>query len=254
MLFDYGGIMIEIESMGNSTIKLIRSLKMAKYRKETGLYIVEGVRLVKEAMNYKPPKYIVFSKAYANMSDDMQSENSIVVSDRIFQSLCDTKSPQGVLAVMESDEADKSIGDGVVVAMEDVQNPLNVGTIIRTADALGAAGVILSAECADVYSPKVLRGTMGSIYHLPIVKTKDFCGELKSYKDRGFKLVAGDLQGESMEHIDGNCVMIVGNEGNGITEEVRELCDALWRINMPGKAESLNAAVAAGIMLYTLTN
>lgn len=254
MLFDYGVKMKEIESTSNSTIKLIRSLKQGKYRKETGLYVIEGERTIKEAVNHAQPKYIVYAKDYKGERFIDLGQNSIVTSQSIFDSLCDTKTPQGVLAVMEMETANDEIDRGIIVALEGVQNPLNVGTIIRTADALGAAGVILSADCADVYSPKVLRGTMGSLYHLPIIRNEDFYGTLQGYKDRGFKLIAGDLHGGEMTKIRDNAVIVVGNEGNGITQRLRGMCDVLWRINMPGKAESLNASVAAGIMLYTLIN
>ncbi len=253
MLFDYGENMKEIESAGNPTIKLIKSLKMAKYRKETGLYIVEGERLVNEALNYDAPAYIVYSKIYGGKR--INDDNAILTSAGVFESLCDTKSPQGILAVMRmKKEPLDNIKGNTLVVLEGVQNPLNVGTIIRTADAFGAGGVILSQDCADIYSPKVLRGTMGSIYHLPVFKAEDFYDCIQDYKNKGFKLIAGDLHGSDVSSLDGRCILAIGNEGNGITDKLRTMCDVLWRINMPGKAESLNAAVAAGIMLYTLTN
>lgn len=246
--------MKKIQSTNNGTVKLIRSLKQSKFRKETNLYVIEGKKIIKEAMETCLPEYIIYSASYNDGYFNFSEDNSIVVPDKIFDTLCDTKSPQGILAVMKIAEMPCEIESGIIVALESVQNPLNVGTIIRTADALGAAGVILSPDCADVYSPKVLRGTMGSVYHLPIIRCDDFYKVLEGYKSSGFKIVAGDLRGTELKPVEGNSIMVIGNEGNGITDKLRNMCDVLWKINMPGKAESLNAAVAAGIMLYTLTN
>lgn len=210
--------------------------------------------MVEEAALYSNPEYVIYSVSHYEYIQPRDGENVYVVKDGIFDTLCDTKSPQGVLAVMKIDELKVEPEQGIIVALEDVQNPLNVGTIIRTADALGAAGILLSSECADVYSPKVLRGTMGSIYHLPIVRAKDFHGVLMGYKQKGFTIAAGDLRGGEVSLVHDNCVLVVGNEGNGISQDTRDMCDVLWRLNMPGKAESLNAAVAMGIMLYTMIN
>lgn len=246
--------MIEITSTSNNLIKHIRSLKLAKYRKEHNQFVVEGQRMVEEALKYGCIKYLVYSKSYFEAGGCLDNDKTCVMSDGIFDTLGDTKSPQGVLAVLSMEQGCDIEKKGIIVALEDVQNPLNVGTIIRTADALGAAGIIMSAECADVYSPKVLRGTMGSVFHLPIVKCDSFLNTLMDYKAKGFTIVAGDLKGKPIEKTKCNAIIVVGNEGNGISESTRNICDTLWKLNMPGKAESLNASVALGIMLYTLGN
>ena len=242
-----------MKELDNKTIKLIKSLKMAKYRKETGLYVVEGKRIVEEAIKYGKPEYIVCSKDFAET--DKSFKNAFVLENKVFNSLCDTKTPQGVLAVMKMHNDNAKINQGVVVALENVQDPLNVGTIIRTADAFGASAVVLSKGCADIYSPKAARGTMGSLFHLPIIKADDFTNRLKAFKENGFCLVAGDLNGSEKAPLKcDKCVIIIGNEGGGISLETKRMCDFLWKIKMQGKAESLNASVAAGIMLYTLAN
>ncbi len=247
--------MEEITSTLNPRIKLIKSLKLSKNRKKEGLFVVEGERIVKEALASDFEIFaLVLSKSFFDRGNDLGDfSQGILVSDEIFSSLCDTKSPQGILCVLKAKENDwENYGD-IVLALEDVQDPSNVGTIIRTADAFGVTSVLLSKGCADVYSPKVLRGSMGSVFHLPTKVESDFTKELQQLKDNGYTLVAGDLKGSSLTKISGKRVIIVGNEGNGISEATREMCTVLWKIEMNGKAESLNASIAAGIMLYTLT-
>lgn len=137
------------------------------------------------------------------------------------------------------------------MALEDVADPQNVGTILRTADAVGAAGVLLSGKCADYTSPKAVRAAMGSTFHLPIEVAEDFCGRLSALKRAGVRLLGGHLRGvEAMPGERENLCVIIGNEARGMSENAAQLCDYLVKIPIYGKAESLNAAVAAGILLY----
>lgn len=246
--------MIKIESTSNQKVKFIKSLRLSKFRKQHGVFMIEGEKIVLEAMKYHKPESVYVSETYYNEKNiDFDDDKLFVVSDKIFETLCETKTPQGIIAILQIPQNLELQGDAIV-ALEDVQNPLNVGTIIRSADAFGAGGVLLSDKCADIYSSKVLRGTMGSIFHLPVVKSDNFHEDLKKLQQDGYRLIAGDLKGGKLRRQDGKSVLIVGNEGNGISDTTREICDELWKIEMKGNAESLNAAVASSIMLYTMMN
>lgn len=237
-----------IESAHNDTVKWIRSLKQAKYRREHQAYVVTGRKLVDEALAAVQPELIVVSKTFA---DEHPVDGDVcVMADRVFDSLTEEGTPQGILAVLPMEDAGEIETGGMIVALEDVQDPVNVGAIIRSADAFGAAGVLLSSGCADVYGLKVLRGSMGSFFHLPVIRCNDFYDRLDGLKKQGATLIAGDLEGEKPGPCPARPVMVIGNEGNGISSMMREMCDVLWRIPMAGRAESLNASVAAGILLY----
>lgn len=240
---------MKIESADNKLLKLIKSLQKRKFRKENNLFVTEGEKLTREALLKYPAEHILISDKYIG-----EFEDAIIVKDSLFIPLCDTITPQGVLGVFKIPQPTLNFEDnGVFVALEDVQDPGNVGTIIRTADAFGATGVILSEGCADLYSPKVLRSAMGSAFHLPIFRKEDFISELVKLKQQGFKIIAGDLKGGAIGSRKEKAVLVVGNEGNGISSQVREICDELWKIEMAGEAESLNVAVATGILLYSMT-
>lgn len=240
---------MKIESADNKFLKLIKSLQKRKFRKEHNLFVTEGEKLTREALLKYEAEYVLVSEKYLG-----EFENAIIVKDSLFDSLCDTTTPQGVLGVFKIPQPIIDLdATGIVVALEDVQDPGNVGTIIRTADAFGVAGIILSEGCADLYSPKVLRSAMGSVFHLPIVRKQCFVDELARFKEKGFKLIAGDLKGQAVGGKEEKSVLIVGNEGNGLSIEVREICDELWKIEMAGEAESLNVSIATGILLYSMS-
>ena len=167
------------------------------------------------------------------------------------QAVCDVKTPQASIAVVERGRQEFS-GPGLYVALEAVADPGNLGTIIRTADAVGATGILLSPDCCDVTSPKVVRSTMGSLFHLPTLESDDFYAALEKMKGQGAYLVGGHLAGQEGGRIPRRetTVILIGNEADGLSERASGLCDLRYRIPIYGKAESLNAAVAAGILLY----
>lgn len=256
-----------IQSSQNSNIKDIKALHQKKYRDAQRLYFVEGIRFVNDAIdNGQTIDRAVISESL----EKVNGGNAIIakltkicsdvfcVPDKLFKEVSDTQSPQGVLAVLkkQATELDKAINSGkAVIVLEGLQDPGNVGTIIRTADAAGASAVLMTKGCVDVYSPKVLRSTMGSVFHLPIVEDLDIAETIQLLKNNGYKVIASHLQGQNNyydEDLTGKSAIIVGNEANGISELTAAMSDKLVRIPMPGKAESLNASVAAAIMIYEL--
>ncbi len=253
-----------ITSNQNLLIKEIKGLELRKNREEKGLFIAEGLRFVEESVKEKALiDKIVVSNTFLEGKSAMDRIRNMglpcyVVSDKIFKEISDTQTPQGILAVIKKKDA--LIGDIIkssnkIVMLESLQDPGNMGTIIRTADAAGMTGIILSKGCVDVYNRKVLRSTMGSIFHLPIHRTDDFIGTIKELKAKGIKVYASHLEG-SINYYDidecQNTAVIIGNEANGISDEAAMAADCLIKIPMPGKAESLNASVAAGILMYEI--
>ena len=172
----------------------------------------------------------------------------------VMAAVCDTHTPQGCAAVLRMQE--RSADGKRLVVMDGVQDPGNVGTIIRTADAAGLDGVLMSSACADPFSPKVLRATMGSVFHLPIRVTDALAPELASLRENGYTVISSQLDGMSfydVPHPIERFALVIGNEGNGVTDAVKAEANLHLKLPMRGKAESLNAAVAAGIMMYELT-
>ena len=237
-----------IESSQNKIIKQINSLKQKKYRDKEGLFIVEGERLISECS----PEYVLAREDYAGSLDGF--ERVYTASEALFDKISDTVSPQGILGVCKIPENDINDFDGkekaFVVILERVADPGNLGTIIRTADAAGADAVILSEGCADPYNLKTIRSTMGSIFHLPVYRNVDLKEFLKNTKIKTF---AAHLKGTKSCYdtdMTESVGIIIGNEANGISDEISSLADELVKIPMPGRAESMNAAVAAGVMIY----
>ncbi|MDP4179660.1 MAG: 23S rRNA (guanosine(2251)-2'-O)-methyltransferase RlmB [Bacillota bacterium] len=256
-----------ITSNQNSIIKEIKSLEKRKYRQELGLFIAEGVRFVEEALkeNANIKEIIVSETLFKNdMGKDIltlinsKGINYYTVSEKIFNEISGTQTPQGIMAVVEIKEftlEDIISGANRIIILESLQDPGNMGTIIRTADASGMTGIILSKGCVDIYNQKVLRSTMGSIFHLPIHQTEDLNKTLEALRSKGIRTYAAHLNGTinyyDMNEYD-NIAIIIGNEGNGISNETADSADILVKIPMHGKAESLNASVAAGILMYEI--
>lgn len=188
------------------------------------------------------------------------SENGSVemVSDPVFQYLSDTKTPQGILAVVKQQEYElpdliKKETAPLILILENLQDPGNLGTILRTAEAAGAAGIILSSGCADIYSPKVTRSTMGSIFRVPFLYTDSLKETILSLKRQGVRILAAHLKGSVSLYeasLTGAAALMIGNESRGLTEEIAALSDCAVRIPMSGSVESLNAAVAASILMF----
>ena len=257
--------MMVITSSQNSVVKGIKALKNRKDREEQGLFFIEGRRIVEEALLEKDHvKELVLSEEFA--SDIRNSEflagmeksghKLHLVTRKLFSEITDTESPQGILAVIRMKKhilANELIKNGLYIIMESVRDPGNVGTIIRTADAAGFSGVILSKGCVDAYNPKVLRSTMGSVFHIPVYQVPDIIETLRLLKANGIRILVSHLEGiSSIYEVDMKfgIAVAIGSEADGVSEEVKTLADVLVKIPMTGRAESLNASVAAGLLIY----
>lgn len=251
--------MEKILSKDNNLIKETRKLKEKKHRTEKGLFLVEGFRFVEEASksSFKIKNMFIDEKVLAKLEDynieiDKAGIDTYVVSSQVFKTISTTETPQGIVAVVENQEFSIKNEKGFYIYADKVQDPGNMGTIIRTAHASGALGVIYSQGTVDIYNEKTLRSTMGSIFSLPVILDKDM-SKLKELKVQGFKLVVSSLDTDkNFFDIDlaQMCIIAVGNEGNGVSEQLYDLCDEKVKIPMPGGAESLNVAVAASIMAF----
>ena len=245
---------IIIESNQNKIIKEVNSLKAKKERDKTGLFILEGKRLVDEIPNSWEIKYLLKAESY---SEDINFENVYTVKDSLFEKISETVNPQGILAVCHIKEFDVTNVDysnsPFFVVLENVTDPGNMGTLIRTADAAGADGIFLSKGCVDIYNPKVIRATMGSIFHLPIYRNLNLMYLMEDFKNNNVKTLAAHLKGTSTPYkvdMTTACAVIIGNEANGLSDEISEMASDLVKIPMPGKAESMNAGIAGGILIY----
>ncbi len=242
-------------SLKNPKVTTWKSLKDRKGRKETGCFLVEGRKMVEEALASAFPVEAVLVDADRTGEFALPANiPTFTMPSHVLAAMCDTKTPQGIAAVVRM--ADVPLTGKRLVAMDGVQDPGNVGTIIRTADAAGFDGVILSNQCADVFSPKVLRATMGSVFRMGIRVTDDLPGLLANMVQEGASVLSSQLDGEPFYQrspLNERFVLVIGSEGNGVTDEVKAVATHKVKLPMRGGAESLNAAVAAGIMMYELT-
>nr|WP_122011760.1 RNA methyltransferase [Maliibacterium massiliense] len=251
-----------LSSVNNTFVRRMRSLKDKKGRRESGLYLADGPHLVGEALKGGADIACLIATP-AFLERDTPEQRQVRASDvrlyqvqeRVMAAICDTRTPQGVAAAVRIPQEIPPLPEkGLVVLLDGVSDPGNVGTIIRTADAVGAAMVLLWGPCADVYSPKVVRATMGALYHVPVRGALDVQADIALLKARGFRLIgthlAGDAYQSGRDVFTARNVLVIGSEARGMSELLRDACDALVKLPMPGRAESLNAAVAAGVFLY----
>lgn len=242
-----------IESRANERVKEARKLLQRKERKESGLHLIEGEKLAREAIASGARVVSCFVEEGFAFSPP-ESALRHVVSRMVLESLCESQTPQGVVAVVETPPLTppEAYPSGLVVVLDGVQDPGNVGAILRSADAFGASGVLLSSSCADPFAPKTLRAAMGSTYHLPVWQG-DLPFEIGRMKQQGFFTLCGDLSGsETLPKLLPNVTLVIGSEGSGVSAETSALC-AGYRLTMRGRAESLNASVAAGVLLYVVS-
>lgn len=251
-----------ITSKDNEIIKNIKKLKEKKYRDLTGKYIVEGIKLVEEAINENVNidcivvcEDCIKDNAFERkLMYEIAKQNVIYVSSKVFGTITDVSNPQGILAVVKNNEECNNINyqEDIIVVLDGIQDPGNLGTILRTVDSANLKQIIVSENTADVYNPKVVRSTMGAIYRVNVVRADDLVSELSKMKQNGYDIVVTSLDTEdSVYDIDYiKKVIVIGNEANGVSKEVQEMADNRVKIPMLGKTESLNASVAAGIMIY----
>ena len=248
-----------IESTQNKLIKELRALGDKKHRDESGLFIADGFRFVSEIPENTKINKMVFSESFSAKNDIScfrEKADCYIISDKLFNTVSDTKNPQGILAVcakLKYEIKDIIRKNGFYVIAEEMNDPGNLGTVIRTAHAAGANGVILSAGSVDLYNPKVLRSTMGSVFKVPVIQNADLECITSFMKKNGIKIYAAHLKGKK-NYFDldqkSGCAFMLGNEARGLSDKAAAMCDCLIRIPMPGQAESLNASVAAAVLIY----
>ena len=253
-----------ITSTANQQVKLLVQLnKKRKLRDERGVFVVEGPKMFREAPKERIEK-VYFSETFYEkhketltkriQADGLEFE---VMQDHIFKTASDTQTPQGVLCIVRQQASDlKTLLEAekpLLLLLENLQDPGNLGTILRTAEGAGVTGVILSKGCVDLYNPKTIRSTMGSIYRVPFYVTKDLPATIGKLKKEQVKLYAAHLKG-TMQYDEpdyrGRTAFLIGNEGNGLSDEIAGLADSYIKIPMEGQVESLNAAISASLLMY----
>lgn len=251
-----------ITSKDNELIKHIRKLKDKKYRDESNEYVVEGVKLVEEAVkeNAKIKQIIVCedtTRTYeipTHIMLEIAKYECISVSNKIFNIITQVTNPQGIMAIIEKNAQDAQIdySQDIIVVLNDVQDPGNLGTILRTVDSIGLNQIIVSKGTADAFNSKVVRSTMGAIFRIKIIEVENLAQAIKEMRKHHFKLMVTSLQTKnSIYDIDFNKkIIVIGNEANGVSKEIQDMADEKAKIPMLGRTESLNASVAAGVVMY----
>ena len=254
-----------ITSKDNEIIKNIRKLKDKKYRDIQQKYIVEGAKLIEEAIEEGAniDTVVVCEECVKDNTLDQKTlyeiakHNCIYVSQKIFNSVTDVTNPQGILAVIDKKYTEDSIdyNQDMIVILDGIQDPGNLGTILRTVDSVGLNQIIISSKTADAYNPKVVRSTMGAIFRVKVIQAENLIQTIKNIKKHKFKIIATSLDNtnitKSIYEINYNkTALIIGNEANGVSPEILENADIKAKIPMLGKTESLNASVATSVILY----
>lgn len=252
--------MIFIESKENSLFKEIKKLKEKKGRNKSSQYIIEGFRLIEEAFKASLTIEYIFvnvgleEKLKEYLGEYINKDTKLyVLKDALLKEICSTEKPQGIVAVVRMREVDLALEGSFYLLCDKVQDPGNLGTIIRTSHAAGVDGIILTKGTVDVYNDKAIRSTMGSLFYIPVIMDDEKFTITKSLINKGFSLLSTSLDGDKdfyNEDLKGKMIISVGNEGNGVSEEIYELSDKKVKIPMPGGAESLNVAIATSIILY----
>ncbi len=257
-----------VTSSQNLEVKMYRSLVRKKNRDKTGLIPLEGVRLIEEACRCEAGFNTVFYTEECLKNDRSRNLlqliktqnpqiNMINTTGSLLKEMSDTENPQGILASVNKPEYELSeiirIKNPLIIIVSGVQDPGNLGTIIRTASAASCAGVVITRGTVDVYNPKTLRATMGAIFHLPVVGVKDVYGLISFLRYNEVNLAVTDLNGEIncfQVDLTNPTALIFGSEAFGICDEIKKAADYRLKIPLVGSAESLNVSVSAGILIY----
>lgn len=251
-----------IASKDNEFVKEVKKLKEKKFRDANNQFVVEGIKMVSEAITENANiSSIVICEDCANNGTidkkllyEIAKYKCVYVTEKVFETLSDVTNPQGILAIINRNPENNKVDYNAdfIVVLDGIQDPGNLGTILRTVDSANLGQIVVSKETADSFNPKVVRSTMGGIYRVNVVRVENIVNELKEMQKNGFEIVVTSLNtNDSIYNIDYNKkVVVIGNEANGVSKEVLELADKKVKIPMLGKTESLNAGVAAGIMIY----
>lgn len=253
-----------ITSTSNARVKrLVNLKKKKKARDEERVFLVEGIRMFREVPTDQLEEVYVSESFYKKEKDTVEAVlqgtgiRPEELSDTVYAYASDTKTPQGVLCVVRQMEypLEKVITGQcpMIMVLEHLQDPGNLGTILRTAEGAGVTGIVMDRECVDIYNPKTIRSTMGSIYRMPFCYVEDLKAAIGSLKEAGIGVYAAHLDGRhdyDEEDYGRPCAFLIGNEGNGLSRETAELADIYIKIPMEGQVESLNAAIAASVLMF----
>ena len=249
-----------ITSTGNAQVKrLLQLQKKSKARNEEKVFIVEGLRMFVEVPEERVEKVYISESLYNKKKQELKLERFSyeVLSDSVFEHVSDTKTPQGILCIVRQKRYNikelLEMENPHFMVLDNLQDPGNLGTIVRTAEGAGVNAVFLSKESVDIFNPKTIRSTMGSIYRMPVVYVEDLVTLLDIFKEKGIKSYAAHLEGKNSydrEDYKGGTAILIGNEGNGLRDEVSNAADIWVQIPMQGQVQSLNAAIAASILMF----
>lgn len=253
-----------IESSANGQYKRIQKLmKQSRARRQEGVFVVEGWKMVKEALGRQLVLQLYIAESeLGRCKEELEAEGAgrpalEIMSDALFRQLSDTVHPQGILGIVKMPVYDRreilAGSEARLLCLEDIQDPGNLGTMIRTAEGAGMSGIVLSKGCVDLFNPKVVRATMGSLFRVPFYCCDDLAEEMNHLQSQDFHFYAAHLQGKKNfqeETYEGRLGILIGNEANGLSAEVTKQADFLVKIPMEGELESLNAAVSAALLMY----
>lgn len=253
---------MELTGLQNPMVKAAAELKQKKYRQQQGLFLAEGLRTVEEAVRYGAVQSIFYTAIEDDRTRAVLEEAAakqiklVCVSDKVLKKIADTETPQGIIAVCErrSKRLDDFLASGkMLLVLDRVTDPGNIGTMLRTADAAGVGGLLLLQGCADIYAPKTVRASMGSLFHLPVLSGLSEELLVQAARKAGYELLVTCLDGaENLYKADlkGRLAFVMGNEANGVSPALLAAADKRVFIPMQGRAESLNVAMAAGIVMF----
>ena len=251
-----------ITSKDNEIVKHIKKLADKKYRDQNNWYIIEGIKLVEEAIQEEAQidKIIICeectktSEISKSLMYEIAKHDCIYVTEKIFKMLTQVMNPQGIMAVIKKNKERPQVkfDEDIIVALDDIQDPGNLGTILRTVDSIGLKQLIVSKGTADAYNPKVVRSTMGAIFRVKVIEVENLKETIEIIRKNNYNLLVTSLQtNDSVYDIDYHKkVIVIGNEANGVSKEIQDIADNRIKIPMLGKTESLNASVATGVILY----
>ena len=246
-----------ITSTSNQQVKnLVQLKKKAQLRREQGVFLAEGLKMFLEAPKDQIVQIYVSQSFLEKHEEAVRDRSYEILGDNVFAYVSDTRTPQGILCVVKQPSytmADLTKGQPCVLVLEGIQDPGNLGTMFRSGEGAGITGIIMDSATADIFNPKTIRSTMGSIYRVPFLQTDSLEESVGQLKEAGVRVYAAHLMGacsyDEGDYTEG-CAFLIGNEGNGLTRQTADLADVRIRIPMGGRLESLNAAVAASILMY----
>ncbi len=249
-----------ITSTSNPQVKrLLQLQRKSKARNEEGVFVVEGLRMFVEVPQERMEKVYVSETLYNKKKHELDWDKLTleILSDSVFNHVSDTQTPQGILCIVKQKKYDLNtllnIKNPHFIVLDNLQDPGNLGTIVRTAEGAGVDAVFMSKDCVDIYNPKTIRSTMGSIYRMPTIYIEDTVKLLEIFKEKGIQSYAAHLDGQNSydkEDYRTGTAILIGNEGNGLRDEVSNKADIWVRIPMEGQVESLNAAIAASVFMF----